>query len=145
MTHHYPVLLIGWKFVLRPIRTTTYIQVVTHHQCRISVFIPWTSFSGDTSSAVLKAVFSQARIFVLISDNPPRLAMLTAGCHCLKYCCFKTNKMLLLLLLIWIIFCQVPSYGHLFWPNKHLMIRIVIIKRTSPNLHIYSDEVNFSE
>ena len=30
-------------------------------------------------------------IFVLISDNPPRLFMLTAGCQCLKYCSFKNE------------------------------------------------------
>ena len=31
-------------------------------------------------------------IFVLISDNPPRSAMLSAGCQCLKYCSFKNER-----------------------------------------------------
>ena len=36
-------------------------------------------------------------IFALISDNPPRLAMLTAGCQCLIFFFFyNQNKMLLL-------------------------------------------------
>ena len=30
-------------------------------------------------------------VFVLISGNPPRLAMLTAGCQCLKYFSFENE------------------------------------------------------
>ena len=67
MTRHYPDLgsASDWlnqiSHVARPVRSTTQIWEVMHHQYGISALISWTSFGGQTSGSVAKsqlAVFS---------------------------------------------------------------------------------------
>ena len=43
--------------LIQPIRSTTQIWVVTHHQYGISVFVSQTSFGGETSGSIAKCRF----------------------------------------------------------------------------------------
>ena len=61
-------------------------------------------------------------IFVLVSNNPLRLAMLTAGFQCLKYCSFKNElKVLLLLMGVLTIYAKHSDRGLV---HKHIYIHI---------------------
>ena len=67
MTRHHPDLgsASDWlnqiSHAARPIRSTTQIWVMTHHQYGISAFVSQTSFGGETSGSVIKCrLFSQA-------------------------------------------------------------------------------------
>ena len=67
MTRHHPDLggASDWlnqiSQAARPIRSTTQIWVMTHHQYGISAFVSQTSFGGETSGSVVKCrLFSQA-------------------------------------------------------------------------------------
>ena len=60
-TQIWVVLLIGCN-LLHPIRSTTQIWVVTHHQCGKSALLANTSFRGETSGGVVKSrLFSQVK------------------------------------------------------------------------------------
>ena len=68
MTRHYPDLgtVSDWleqiSHAVGPIRKTTQIWVVTHHQYGISTLVSQTSFRGETSGGVAKCLlFCQAR------------------------------------------------------------------------------------
>ena len=70
MMHHYPDLdgASYWSYhvgnLLQPIRSTTEIWVVMHHQDGISALDSQMSFWGETSSGFVKCpLFSQAIIF----------------------------------------------------------------------------------
>ena len=53
--------------LIQPIRSTTQIWVVTHHQYGISVIVSQTSFGEETSGSVAKCLlFSQAMITSII-------------------------------------------------------------------------------
>ena len=74
MTHHYPDLdsASDWlkqiSHVVRPIKSTTQIFVVTRHQNGISALVSQTSFGGETSGDVVKRrLFSQAGLKLLNS------------------------------------------------------------------------------
>ena len=69
MTCHYPDLgsASDWSYrvgnLIQPIRSTTQIWVVTHHQYGISTLVSQTSFGGETSGSVAKCrLFSQANV-----------------------------------------------------------------------------------
>ena len=69
MTHHYPDLTSACDWLnqishaTRPIKSTTQIRVVMHHQCGISAFISQMSFDRETSGSVAKCrLFSQATV-----------------------------------------------------------------------------------
>ena len=74
MTHHYPDLdsASDWlkqiSHVVRPIKSTAQIFVVTRHQYGISALVSQTSFRGETSGGVMKSrLFSQAHLKLLNS------------------------------------------------------------------------------
>ena len=76
MTHHYPDLgsTSDWlKQIFQPIRSTTQIWSVMHHQYGISVLVAQMSFRRETSGGVEKCrPFSQARKitnFVIVLPN----------------------------------------------------------------------------
>ena len=53
--------------LIQPIRSTTQIWVVMHHQYRISVLVSQTSFGRETSGSVAKCrLFSQAKEVLLV-------------------------------------------------------------------------------
>ena len=69
MTHHYPDLTSACDWLnqishaTRPIKSTTQIRVVMHHQCGISTLISQMSFGRETSGSVAKCrLFSQATV-----------------------------------------------------------------------------------
>ena len=69
MTHHYPDLTSACDWLNQishaawPIKSTTQIWVVIHHQCGISALISQMSFGRETSGSVAKCrLFSQATV-----------------------------------------------------------------------------------
>ena len=69
MTHHYPDLTSAYDWLNQishaawPIKSTTQIWVVMHHQCGISALISKMSFGRETSGSVAKCrPFSQATV-----------------------------------------------------------------------------------
>jgi len=69
MTHHYPDLTSACDWLnqishaARPIKSTTQIWVVMHHQCGISALISLMSFGRETSGSLTKCrLFSQATV-----------------------------------------------------------------------------------
>ena len=69
MTHYYPNLTSACDWLnqishaTRPIKSTTQIWVVMHHQCGISALISQMSFGRETSGSVAKCwLFSQATV-----------------------------------------------------------------------------------
>ena len=69
MTHHYPDLTSACDWLnqishaTRPIKSTTQIWVVMHHQCGISALISQMSFGRKTSGSITKCrLFSQATV-----------------------------------------------------------------------------------
>ena len=82
MTRHYPDLGSATDWLCRvgnliqPIRSTTQIWVVMHHQYGISALISQTSFVGETSGSVAKCqLFSQATDWHVSSDEKWRMSM----------------------------------------------------------------------
>ena len=94
MTRHYPDLdsASDWlkqiSHVVRPIKSTTQIFVVTRHQYGISALVSQTSLGGETSGDVVKRrLFSQAGLKLLNSvcaSNEMNQDHQKWSCSCLK-------------------------------------------------------------
>ena len=77
VTLHYPYLggAFDWSYrvgnLIKPIRSTTQIWVLTRHQYGISALVSQTSFGGETSGSVAKCrLFSQATMTIAQSCFP---------------------------------------------------------------------------
>ena len=73
MMHHNPDLdsasdwLCLMGNLIQPIRSTTQVRVVSHHQYGISALVSQTSFGGETSGSVAKfRLFSQAKVMYIL-------------------------------------------------------------------------------